>query len=111
LKKVTTTALSMALALGVPAEAGSAQVVDFDFAVEQALTTLDNMANPTEYRGVGPGRCGIDRCVPGPFDRIDHLGGVLLGLGVTPTPPCPPRMSALDPTPEREPSSPGGSLP
>lgn len=98
-------AVSLAPGMAAP-EAAEAQSVDFDLALEQALTTVDDMGTPTGYRlgiavprllgpvgvemsyrtarehlGEQPVRCGFDICTPGPFDTAMRLRAVSLGVG------------------------------
>lgn len=85
-----------------------AQAVDLDFAVEQALTSVDDMASPTgyragltlpwmlgpvgfelgyrsvsEYMGEHPERCGMDTCTPGPFDAVMRMRSAAFGVSVS----------------------------
>ncbi|MDZ7778563.1 MAG: hypothetical protein U5R14_01325 [Gemmatimonadota bacterium] len=85
-----------------------AQAIDLDFAVEQALTSVDDMASPTGYRagltlpwmlgpvglelgyrsvseylGERPERCGMDVCTPGPFDAVMRMRSAALGVSVS----------------------------
>ncbi len=99
------TALSSLLCVAIPGSA-AAQSVDVDLALEQAVTTVDDMGTPTGYRvgiaiprllgavglevsyrtvrehlGEQALRCGFDMCTPGPFDTAMVMRAVAMGLG------------------------------
>ena len=86
--------------------AAYAQALDLDVALEQALTTVDDMQTPTGYRvglavpwlfgpvgvemsyraarqhvGEQAQRCSSDGCTPGPFDTALRMRAVTLGVG------------------------------
>ena len=86
----------------------AAQALDLDFAVEQAITSVDDMGSPTGYRvgifvpaamgpvglevgyrsvseylGERPARCGMDVCEPGPFDVVMRMRTATFGIGVS----------------------------
>jgi hypothetical protein len=104
---ITALAGALAMLVGVAAPPTVvAQSMDLDIALEQAVTTVDDMGTPAGYRvgvtvprlfgdlgvevsyrrvtedlGEQAQRCGFATCTPGPFNKAMSMRAAALGLG------------------------------